>query len=546
MGEPGIGKTALIEGLAQKILSHESASWIRKKRVLTLDIAGLVAGTRYRGDFEERFKLVLKEIDSDPNTIIFIDEIHMIMGAGSGEGGNIDIANMLKPMLARSGMQLIGATTLSEYKLHMEKDKALTRRFQVFTLREPSEEEALNILKNLIPSYENFHGLTYTEDALKHTIRLSQAHMPTRKLPDKAIDLLDITSAQKKMTKTSLPSSLVVTEADIKKTLQAILQTSPYLENHNLSSMGQRFNSLHKNLNSQIKGHESLIKEIVGKLSHSTLFGMEKEHGPFLSCLLVGETATGKTFLAKTLSGILWQEEEHRYLSFDLNDFSEASSLSRLVGMPLGFTGYKEGGELTEALKNFPNTLIIFENVDKAHPLVLQTLLKILKEGFLQDNKGQRVSFSYALIFFTITLSSSLNLSPFGFSSIKEKESSRTSLKESLSRYLTREFMDYLDVMGLMKTLKEDENKRLINTRIEKRTEDLKEKGIELSLEEDISLHLSHVWQEQKNQFKNLDFFLYETFERSLTDIILKNTLKPHLKIKGEIVHNLVKFAIIR
>lgn len=550
LGEPGIGKTALIEGLAQIFLESLDPSLnFLSKNILSLDVASLVAGTRYRGDFEERFKQVIKEIDKNSDNIIFIDEIHMIMGAGSGEGGNIDMANMLKPMLARSGIQFIGATTLNEYKLFIEKDKALTRRFQVMMLEEPSAEESFEILKSIAPTYQTYHGFSYEEEALKASIELTQSLLPNRKLPDKAIDILDIAFSQKKMKEHNrIPNEeVILKKEDIYETIHNSLESSPFLQEKDIWKRSLKFKKLQENLIKKNPHHKEVIEDIIQKIASQCLLKNESKKKPFFSCLFVEEREVKSKFLIKNLASLLWEGKESHYISFDLEDYNDPSSLQRLIGSPLGFSDYKEGGRLSEAIKNAPSSVVLFENIDKAYPNILSLLLKILKEGKIIDNKNQTVSFSHSLIFFSINIKNLSELLSIGFQSQNSLSNSYSSyFRDNLKRKINPALVENVDLIHLLKSTEEESSSSKIKREIKDLKENLSKEGIFLNYKEKFLEDLIKNWEREKENFKNWKKFIYFSFEKDLTKIILdnSNSQTKSLIIKAKIVHNKVNFIV--
>lgn len=551
LGEPGIGKTALIEGLAQTFLESFDPSFDNlSKTILSLDVASLIAGTRYRGDFEERFKKVLKEIDPN-DSIIFIDEIHMIMGAGSGEGGNIDMANMLKPMLARSGIQFIGATTLNEYKLFIEKDKALTRRFQVMMLEEPSAEESLEILKSIAPTYQNYHGFSYEEEALKASIDLTQSLLPNRKLPDKAIDILDIAFSQKKIKEYSKMLNedveVILRKEDIYETIHTSLETSPFFQEKDLWKRSLKFKNLQENLIKKYPQYEEVIEDLVQRMAYQCYQKEELPSKPFLSCLLVEENESKAKYLVKNLASLLWNGKENHYLSFDLEDYNDHSSLQRLIGSPLGFADHKEGGLLTESVKNTPSCVILFENVDKAYPSILSFLIKILKEGKILDSKNQLVPFSHSLIFFSLNIKNFSELLSIGF---QAKDTSfniyPSSFRENLKRKISPSLIQNIDLLHLLKSVKEESYNNKIRKEIQRLNEKLNKDEIVFSYNENFLEELILIWEKEKENFKDWQEFIYFSFKKDLTRLILdySDSQIKSLIIKAEIVHNKVNFII--
>lgn len=451
IGEPGVGKTAIVESLAHKIVDGTAPEVLLGRRVLTLDLASLVAGTKYRGEFEERLKRVMKEIVTASNVVLFIDELHTIIGAGGAEGA-IDASNMLKPALSRGELQCIGATTLGEYKKYVEKDAALERRFQPIFVAEPTVEETIDILKGIKANYEQHHRVTYTHEALVAAAKLSKRYVTERYLPDKAIDLIDEAGSRKKITGSVRPKELFEVEREIERltTEKTNLVNSQNYEKaaavrdtvrqlkakvDGLKQEWERSISMEENV-VDVEDIQSIISDMTGiplskiiqteseKLLHIEVelhkrviaqdeaiasvasairrsrTGLSSPTRPLGSFVFLGPTGVGKTLLAKTLADFLFGSEE-ALVRIDMSDFMEKHNISRLVGAPPGYVGYEEGGLLTERIRRRPYSVILLDEIEKAHPDVFNMLLQVLEEGQLQDNFGHVVSFRNAVLIMT-------------------------------------------------------------------------------------------------------------------------------------------------
>lgn len=454
IGEPGVGKTAIVEGLAQKIIDATVPEVLIGKRVLTLDLASLVAGTKYRGEFEERLKRVMKEILSAGNVILFIDELHTIIGAGGAEGA-IDASNMLKPALSRGELQCIGATTLNEYKKHIEKDAALERRFQPIYVSEPSVEETVEILRGIKKNYEDHHHVTYTKASLDAAATLSRRYVTERYLPDKAIDLIDESGSRKRIKNSIRPKELADLEKEIdklngEKTTLVNTQnyekaaavrdqvrqlkdkveevkkswesTIAYEENvvdvediqevisdmtgiplsRIVQSESEKLLHIEEELHKKVIGQDEAITVIASAIRRSRT-GLSSARRPLGSFVFLGPTGVGKTLVAKTLAEFLFGDEE-ALVRIDMSDFMEKHNVSRLVGAPPGYIGYEEGGLLTEKIRRRPFSVILLDEIEKAHPDVFNILLQVLEEGQLSDNLGHAVSFRNAVLIMTSNL----------------------------------------------------------------------------------------------------------------------------------------------
>jgi ATP-dependent Clp protease ATP-binding subunit ClpC len=450
IGEPGVGKTAIVEGLAQKIVRNEVPSFLADKRVLSLDLSLIVAGTKYRGQFEERLKAILKELTESRNCIIFIDEVHTLVGAGAAEG-SMDAANILKPALSRGEIQCIGATTPSEYRKYIEKDRALERRFQAVKVPPPTEEEAVNILHGLKEQYEKFHGVVYSDDVISQAVRYSNRYIVDRYLPDKAIDLLDEAGARVKLRDCALPAEVVEAQKKIKFILgrmeYAVLNhefdkarfysNEERKERENLHLLNQKYQldaripvnveagdveevisrwtgvpltaikeeeskkllrieqELHKRVVSQNKAISALARAI-----RRSRAGLKSPQRPMGSFLFLGPTGVGKTEAARALAQFLFNSERS-LVRFDMSEFMEKHSVSRLIGSPPGYMGYEEGGQLTEAVRKSPYSVVLLDEIEKAHPDVFNVLLQVLDDGRLSDGLGNTVDFKNTLIIMT-------------------------------------------------------------------------------------------------------------------------------------------------
>ncbi len=451
VGEPGVGKTAIVEGLAQRIVDGSAPDLLLGKRVLTLDIASLIAGTKYRGEFEERLKRVMKEIRNDGNVILFIDELHTIIGAGGAEGA-IDASNMLKPALSRGELQCIGATTLNEFRKYIEKDSALERRFQSIFVEEPTVEDTVTILNGIKKQYEDHHNVVYTEKAVTAAAVLSNRYITDRFLPDKAIDLLDEAGAVKRIDNTVRPQSIRSMEEEIEELTAKKIELVNNQDYEKAAAVRDQVRQLKADMekmlgewNNSMKVekatvYESDIDEIISSITgipaariaqsesekllqienelHKTVIGQDEAINviassirrsrtglsspsrPLGSFIFLGPTGVGKTLLAKTLAQFLFGKEDS-LIRIDMSDFMEKHNISRLVGAPPGYVGYEEGGLLTEKVRRRPYSVILLDEIEKAHPDVFNLLLQLLEEGELQDNLGHKVSFRNTVLIMT-------------------------------------------------------------------------------------------------------------------------------------------------
>ena len=454
VGEPGVGKTAIVEGLAEKIIAGDVPENLKNKRIIDLDISGIVAGAKYRGDFEERIKKILDEVKKAKNIILFIDEIHTIVGAGAAEGA-IDAANILKPLLARGEIQLIGATTLDEYRRYIEKDSALERRFSIINVNEPSAKNTIEILKGIIDKYEAHHNVKITNEAIESAVNLSVKYITDRFLPDKAIDLIDeaaskirtkiftepdeIKELQEEITILAKEKEEAIYEQEfekaaqlrdkeelLKKKLNEKMENLEKIRNRDVAEITEeniaeiisrwtgvpvqkltqdennKLKNLEENLHKRIIGQNEAVEAVAKAIKRSRV-GLKDPNRPIGSFLFLGPTGVGKTELSKALAEILF-ENEKALIKLDMSEYMEAHSISKLIGSPPGYVGFDNGGQLTEKIRRQPYSLILLDEIEKAHPDVLNLLLQILEEGRLTDSQGREVNFKNTVIIMTSNL----------------------------------------------------------------------------------------------------------------------------------------------
>lgn len=413
LGEPGVGKSALAEALAQRIASGQITPSLRNKRVLALDMASMVAGTKYRGDFEERFKNLLEELYRDSATILFIDEIHVIAGAGAAEGA-IDAASILKPMLARGEIQLIGATTVEEYRKTIQKDSALERRFGKVMVEEPAPADAEAILQGLMPRYERYHGVTIPRDAIHAAVELSVRYLPGRYLPDKAIDLLDEAAASVRIA--SAEGSVKQKALQPSDVARVVSKASGVPVERVGEAERERLVHLESRLTAEVIGQPRAVAAVAAAIRRSRT-GLRESGRPIGAMLFLGPTGVGKTQLARTLAKC-WFGSEKALLRFDMSEYMERHTVARLLGAPPGYVGHDEGGQLTEAVRRRPYSVVLFDEIEKAHGDIQNLLLQILEDGSLTDSQGRKADFSNTIILLTSNLGArclSGQTAPLGF-----------------------------------------------------------------------------------------------------------------------------------
>ena len=524
IGEPGVGKTAIVEGLAQRIVDGDVPGPLQGKRLLQLDVGSLVAGTMYRGQFEERLKRVIDELKAS-GSILFIDEVHMLVGAGAA-GSSVDAANILKPALSRGELQVIGATTLDEYRKHIESDAALERRFQPITVDEPHVDETIEILKGIRSAYEEHHRLTISDEALNAAVRLSARYVTERFLPDKAIDLIDESSSRVRMYKSPAAKtmkelttqlrelkqnlSIAVEDGrnddvqdfsehidDLERQLERLRTSwdranSPVVTANDIAEIvsmwtgvpvmqiaqeeSQRLLEMENELEKAIVGQEEAVQAIA-KAVRRARAGLKDPRRPIGSFVFLGPTGVGKTELTKALARFLFGSEE-ALIQLDMSEFMERHSVSRLVGAPPGYVGYEESGQLTEALRRRPYSIVVFDEVEKAHPEAHNMLLQIMEEGHLSDARGRKVDFRNAIIVMTTNVGAEMikRQTSLGFSLKRDEvveerlayEDMRKKLMEALRRVFRPEFINRLDGVIVFRSLSKDDIKKIVELELEK------------------------------------------------------------------------------
>ena len=538
VGEPGVGKTAIVEGLAQKIAADDVPETIRNKQLYTLDLGALVAGSRYRGDFEERLKKVLKEIKTRGDIILFIDELHTLVGAGAAEGA-IDAASILKPMLARGELQTIGATTLDEYRKHLEKDSALERRFQPVKVEEPTIAHTIEILKGLRDRYEAHHRVTITDQALVASANLADRYISDRHLPDKAIDLIDEAGSRLRIKRMSTPNDYKDFENQLS---QVMAQKKSAVEQQDFEEAGRlrdkekellagkehmeeeirakgvdlfdevdeeavaevlsiwtgipvyklteeetaKLLRMEDELHKRVIGQEDSVKA-VSQAIRRTRAGLKDPKRPSGSFIFLGPSGVGKTELAKTLAEFLFGDEQS-LIALDMSEYMEKHTVSRLVGSPPGYVGYEEGGQLTEAVRRKPFSVVLFDEIEKAHPDVFNTLLQILEEGRLTDSHGRSVDFRNTVLIMTSNLGTqNLRKANLGFTKNDEAityERMKDKVTEALKDHFRPEFLNRIDEVIVFHELTREEVTRIVDLMIKRLQNQLEGQGIGLELTE--------------------------------------------------------------
>lgn len=541
IGEPGVGKTAIAEGLAQHIIEGSVPEPLKNKRVVTLDIASMIAGSKYRGDFEERLKNVIEEVKKEGNVILFIDELHVLVGAGSAEGA-MDAANILKPSLARGEIQVIGATTLDEYKKHIEKDAALERRFQPIIVSEPSEEDAIAILKGIRDKYEAHHGVKISDEAIESAVRLSSRYIRDRFLPDKAIDLMDEAASKLRMKNLTAPPDMKSKEEEIKRVAgekenavrnqdfekAATLRDKEKVLASELEEMKKNWNSesgkekltltaediedvvtqttgipvkklVHEEserllnmeniLHKRVVGQDEAVNAVARAIRRGRV-GLKDPKRPIGSFLFLGPTGVGKTELSKALAEVLFGDES-AMIRVDMSEYMEKHTVSKMIGSPPGYVGFDDGGQLTEKVRRKPYSVILFDEIEKAHPDVFNIMLQILDDGRLTDAKGRTVDFKNTVIIMTsnigaktITDAKKLGFTPEEDSFDKNQEKIRENVMDELKRSFRPEFLNRIDDIIVFRQLDRDDIKKIASRLCSGVVKSLKELGITLTVED--------------------------------------------------------------
>jgi len=483
VGDPGVGKTAIAEGLALKIQRGEVPDAIKKSEVYMLDMGALIAGTKYRGEFEQRLKAVVKELQKKPGVILFIDEIHTIVGAGSVSGGAMDASNILKPALASGELLCIGSTTYPEYKAAFERDKALARRFQKIDITEPSIEDTIKILTGLKPYYEEYHGVTYTEEAIQLAAELSAKHIMDRCLPDKAIDVIDEVGAAVKLMSEVEHQSKEITAHDVELVVARVARVPPKSVS---GTDKERLQNLEQELKSVIYGQDHAIEQMVRaiKLSRSGLGNPAKPIGSFL---LSGPTGVGKTELAKQLARVLGVN----FLRFDMSEYMEKHTVSRMIGAPPGYVGFDQGGLLTDAVGKTPHAVLVLDEIEKAHPDLFNILLQVMDHATLTDNNGKKADFRNVVLIMTTNAGArEMAAEDIGFKGVAVVADDSTSKpkvgitrgKEAIERTFSPEFRNRLDAWIVFNQLTHKEIIRVVDKFIGEVREQLEEKKVTIEV----------------------------------------------------------------
>jgi ATP-dependent Clp protease ATP-binding subunit ClpC len=599
VGDAGVGKTAIVEKLALMIQKGECPTVLLDKRIMSLDLTSLVAGTKYRGQFEERIKAILAELQDAPNVIVFIDELHTMVGAGNASGA-MDAANIMKPALARGEMQCIGATTFDEYKKHIEKDGALSRRFQKVILKEPSQSDTIAILKNLQNSYQDFHKVNYEDNVIETVVKLAGRYITDRQFPDKAIDVLDELGAEKRVT-SQIPEvieKLKKEVEDIKEKKLDVVKKQNYEQAAKLRDEERKVNvkldeekkkwmdsqkdnripvsiddvysvvsemtgvpitkldtketvnllNMEKTLSAKVIGQDEAISSI-SKAIRRNRVGIKDANKPIGSFIFLGSTGVGKTFLAKSLAENLFGDPE-KIIRVDMSEYMERHNVSRLIGSPPGYIGHDEGGQLTEKVKNNPFSVILFDEIEKAHKDVFNILLQILDEGHLTDSFGRKVNFTNCLIIMTSNVGAK-KVSEFGggvgfttsSSETQKYEVKKSMIQKSLKQQFNPEFLNRIDDIVLFNSLNDETLKRIVNVELGKLNSRLIEKSYKITFEQSVIDQIFSLNTQEEYGARPLKRIIQNLCEDFLSEQILMGNIVENEEISIIFEENELKIS---
>ena len=601
IGEPGVGKTAIAEGLALRIVNGDVPDTVRNKRVVTLDLAGMVAGSKYRGEFEERIKRVIKEVIDDGNIYLFLDEIHTLIGAGGAEGA-IDASNILKPSLSRGEIQLIGATTIAEYRKYIEKDAALERRFQPVMVEEPTESEAVEILNGVAYKYEEHHKVTITQDAIEAAVKLSDRYINDRNLPDKAIDLIDEASAAIRLKNMNVPDSFKEMTAQIKKydlQIERSIRMEAYTQAAELRKAqdelikkydkavrkyekkqgektrvvteneiaevvanwtkipvkkltqkeSERLLKLESILHKRVIGQEEAVTAVAQTMKRGRV-GLQDPNRPIGSFLFLGPTGVGKTELSKALAEAMFGSE-NALIRVDMSEYMESHSVSKMVGSPPGYVGFEEGGQLSEKVRRSPYSVVLFDEIEKAHPDVFNILLQVLDDGHITDSKGRKVSFKNTILIMTSNAGAQRIVDPknLGFAAKRDAEADYNKMKsgvmEEVKRLFKPEFINRIDEIMVFHPLTEQDMKQIVTLLSKNLCERCRtQMDIDLSFTNTLKEYLVKNYSELKMGARPLKRAIQNVVENELATAILEGRVKRGDAVSAGVRGDKVTFTV--
>jgi ATP-dependent Clp protease ATP-binding subunit ClpC len=587
IGEPGVGKSAIAEGLALRIIQRKVSRNLLNKRVLSLDMGSIVAGTKYRGQFEERMKAIIEELKRNPDVIVFIDELHTLVGAG-GSSGSLDASNMVKPALARGEFQCVGATTLNEYRQYIEKDGALERRFQKVLVEPPTAEETIIILNNIKSKYEEHHNVEYTDDAILNCVKLTERYITDRNFPDKALDALDEAGSRSQLTQVKVPDSLVAHEKNLEKATEEKklcvkkqdyegaakfrdlerkiranieaeteiwekklkekrklvdgekvaevvsmmtgipLQKISQNETEKLASMGET-------LKTRVIGQDEAVEKITKAILRNRI-GLKDPNRPIGSFIFLGPTGVGKTQLAKELAKFVFGDSD-AMIRVDMSEYMEKFNSTKLIGAPPGYVGHEEGGQLTEKVRRKPYSVVLFDEIEKAHPDIFNTLLQILDEGMITDGLGRKINFKNCLIILTSNVGQR-KAAEFGGGvgfgaqreEVREKESKNT-IKKELEKMFPPEFINRLDEIIYFNSLSQDDLIKIIDVELKKMTPRFEEIGYKITVAKDLKEKIAEKGYDPKFGARPLKRLLQKYIEDTIAELVVLKKVSEGSKI---------------
>ena len=600
IGEPGVGKTAIIEGLGQKIIDKNVPRTLHNKRILSLDLAGLVAGTKYRGQFEERMKTIMLELEKTENLILFIDELHTIVGAG-GASGSLDASNMFKPALARGDIHCIGATTLDEFRKHVEKDGALERRFQKINISPPTPIESIEILKGLQSNYEKHHNVSYSEEAIKACVYFSDRYITDKFLPDKAIDVMDEAGSRAHILNIKVPQNIIDLEIEIDKIRNkknSVVMEQKFEDAANLRDKEQKLlkklNNIQKKWKSSeelnptiisedniadvvstmtripvrrvaetegqklLKMSEELAQKIIGqnhaiksltKAIQRSRAGLKSEGRPIGVYLFLGPTGVGKTETVKVLANYLFSRSDS-LIKLDMSEYGERFAMSRLIGAPPGYVGYEEGGELTEKVRRNPYSVVLFDEIEKAHPDVFNLLLQLFDEGVITDSYGRKIDFQNTIIILTSNIGTKeiQNPSSFGFDDLSENIDNskiKNKIMEKVKDTFNPEFINRLDETILFNTLNKEDVVKIIDLQLTDLHNNLTKIGLSVSIPKKAKLFLAKEGFSSEYGARHLRRTIQTAIEDPLSELLLSKTFDKCSRIKIDVKSGKFEFLPI-
>jgi ATP-dependent Clp protease ATP-binding subunit ClpC len=543
IGEPGVGKTAIAEGLAQAIIDGNVPKGLKDSTLFSVDLSALIAGARYRGDFEERFKKLLEEVDSKKNVILFFDEIHALIGAG-GSDGSVDAANMMKPLLSRGSLKTMGATTYDEYRKKFSKDTAMVRRFQTVDVNPPTQEDTIKILQGLKKNYEKYHNAIITDEAIIAATKLSDRYISDRFLPDKAIDLIDEAGARARVAAKDNTEDEIVVDAELVAQVVSLWTGVPLTQL--TTEETKKYTQLESLLESSVIGQPSAVTSIAKSVRRSKS-GLKDPNRPAGSFIFAGPTGVGKTQLAKTLAKALFGSEE-ALVTYDMSEYMEKHTVSRLIGSPPGYIGHDEGGQLTERVRRSPFSVILFDEIEKAHPDIFNTFLQILEEGRLTDSQGRKVDFRNTYIIMTTNLGAKelVKSNSLGFANSTESGHERLvqAVNNELKQHFRPEFLNRVDDVVVFNQLNFENICNIVDIQIGSLEVKLHALNLGLEITQGAKEYLAKKGFDPTLGVRPLKRVMQNLVEDQLSEMILSGTLENNSVIVVDVLDNKLLFAV--